>query len=98
MLAPDIEKRARSDAKDQVDAFLCRLNAFAEESPPPADRVLRCVVHLAGGKLEHLESAIHNAKLDWRDVIVSAEYEPKPGTKRWQGDLIHVRDFNLPFP
>lgn len=98
MLAPDIERQVRFDAKDEAEAFLLRLHVFAEENPPPGDRVLRCVVYIARGKLDRLERAIQSAKLDWRDVIVSAEYEPKPGTKRWQGELVQVRDFNLPFP
>ena len=97
MLAADIEKRVRAEAKDEAETFLHRLRVFAEENPALGDRVLRCVVYIAGGKVERLELAMQSAKLDWRDVIVSAEYQPKPGTKRWQGEFVQVRDLNLPF-
>ena len=96
-LPTDIEKRIRSDAKDQADELVRRVDAFAAKHPDFGERVLRCVVFVAQGKLDQLESAMQLAELDWRDVIVAAEYVPKPGTKRSLGDYVQVRDMNRPF-
>lgn len=93
----DIEKRIRADAKDRAEEFLRLVDAFAAKHPDFWDRVIRCVVYVSQGKIEQLESAIQLAELDWRDVIVAAEYVPKSGTKRSLGDYVQVRDMNLPF-
>ena len=97
MLPPDIERRVRSEAKEDAEEFIRRLSAFAIEYPDFGDRVLRCVVYSARGKLDHLESAMALARLDPRDAIVAAEYDSRPGTTPRQQDLVQIRDMNLPF-
>ena len=96
-IAPDIENKIRADAGDLACEMLEQLAAFAGRNPESGDRILRCLVYLAQGKIDRLGYAIETAESDWRDTIVQAEYEPRPGTKRFQGDYIHVRDFNKPF-
>lgn len=96
-IAPDIEMKVRADSGDVAEGMLARLNAFAIEHPDLQDRILRCLVFLAQGKMDRLGIAIQTAESDWRDTIVQAEYEPRPGTKWFQGDYVRVRDFNLPF-
>ncbi|HWB76738.1 MAG TPA: hypothetical protein VG755_17350 [Nannocystaceae bacterium] len=51
-------------------------------------RVIRCVVHLADGDLATLAEMTAAACLDWRDVIMWAEYAP--GGRR-------IHDFTTPF-
>jgi hypothetical protein len=96
-IAPDIENKIRSEAGDFADEMLEQLAAFVGRNPDIDDRILRCLVYLAQGKIDRLGYAIQTAESDWRDAIVQAEYEPRPGTKRFQGDYIQVRDFNKPF-
>ncbi len=96
-IAPDIQQRVRADSGDLAEEMLARLSAFAIEHPDLGDRVLRCLVFLAQGKPDRLGIAIETAESDWRDTIVQAEYEPRPGTKRFQGDYVQVRDFHNPF-
>jgi hypothetical protein len=96
-LAPDIVQRVRNEAAAEADDMLALLRAIATEVPGVGDRVLRCLVYLSRGSLASLSAAAETARRDWRDAIVAAEYEPRPGTKRFQGDYIQVRDFNQPF-
>lgn len=51
-------------------------------------RVLRCVVHLAAGELARIDELVAAACLDWRDVIMWAEYAR---------DGRRVHDFTKPF-
>lgn len=96
-LAPDIVQRVRTEAGADADEVLAQLSIIASEVPEMGDRVLRCLVFLSRGRLDSLLAAAETARQDWRDTIVAAEYEPRPGTKRFQGDYIQVRDFNQPF-
>jgi len=52
------------------------------------DRILRCLVFVAHGSFTALADAVALARTDYRDLIVSAEYD-----RHWQP----VRDFNEPF-
>ncbi len=52
------------------------------------DRELRCALFLGEGDLDKLKRAIDLGKLDYRDLILNAEYET-PGYRR-------VRDFTEP--
>ena len=96
-LAPDIVQRVLAEAGADTDEMLAQLSAIASEVPGVGDRVLRCLVYLSRGSLASLSAAAETVRQDWRDTIVAAEYEPRPGTKRFQGDYIQVRDFNQPF-
>lgn len=53
------------------------------------DRLIRCIVYLANGDLDSLDVWINQARLDWRDVIMNAEYSGP--------DEQQVRDFRRPF-
>jgi hypothetical protein len=66
------------------------LRELQEEDPRIfCDRILRCIVFSAQGRFDWFESAVALARIDWRDVIVNAEYDRDRETRR--------RDFNLPF-
>ena len=53
------------------------------------DRILRCIVFVAGGSFEQLAEAVALARLDWRDLIVGAEYDGHFGAQQ--------RDLSSPF-
>ena len=53
------------------------------------DQLIRCIVYLASGDLASLDEWIERARLDWRDVIMNAEFS-SPDEK-------HVRDFRKTF-
>jgi hypothetical protein len=54
-----------------------------------SDRILRCIVFSANGRFDWFASEVPLARVDWRDVIVNAEYDRDRATRR--------RDFNQPF-
>jgi hypothetical protein len=60
-------------------------------------RIVRCIIHAAQGRLDGITHYIRLAITDYRDLIVAAEYETRPGSKRWQGIKDHIHDFNRPF-
>ena len=91
MLPQDITTRVRSDfLEDDAIAILQLLNELQNEDPKIfCDRILRCIVFSAQGSFDWFASAVALARIDWRDVIVNAEYDRDRETRR--------RDFNLPF-
>ena len=88
MLPADVIDRLRSDFPDgdECDLAISVLSDLAEEFDP---RIVRCVTHLAGGDLDRLGDADKLARLDCRDVMVSAEYDGMEGER--------LRDFSKPF-
>jgi hypothetical protein len=72
------------------------LQEFSEEIPRVrvlleslhSDRLIRCALFLARGSFPRLETTVKLGLADYRDLIMSAEYD------RFQ---IQLRDFNRPF-
>jgi len=92
MLAQDIIERLEWDFDDPEEAALATsvLKDFAEENQELSnERILRCIVFVARGDLNRLGEAIDLAKIDYRDLIVWAEYDEKRE---------RVRDLSVPFP
>jgi len=75
-LPEDIVIKIRQDFSE--DDSLCALQMFKElcaENPSLfSDRILRCLVVLARGRIEKLTKAVALARSDWRDLISFAEY------------------------
>jgi len=68
------------------------LAQLRRESPDIfGDRVTRSVVFVAKGNFEEFVKAVELARLDWRDLIVQAEYDG------WSGEEYRRRDLNMPF-
>lgn len=68
---PDIVSQVRSDfPPDEVSARLDQLAAASM-----CQRVLRCIVFAARGHPWYFDSLCKLARIDYRDVIVAAEYE-----------------------
>jgi hypothetical protein len=87
MPLPDdiLQRVARDFAAQNVAAAVDSLDAFRGPERP---RVLRCVVHLAEGSPERLQHFLRVAELDYRDVILFAEYDRQDR---------HVRDLRREF-
>jgi hypothetical protein len=91
MLPQDIVTKVRQDfSEDDAIAILQLLSELQTENPRIfSDRILRCIVFSARGRFDEFACAVALARLDWRDVIVNAEYDRDRETRR--------RDFGLPF-
>ncbi|MDB6121444.1 MAG: hypothetical protein JWQ71_437 [Pedosphaera sp.] len=91
-LPEDIIAKVRRDfSEDEEAPILQMLSEYQQRHPEQPARILRCIVFLADGSFNEFAEAIKLAQLDWRDLIVSAEYDSGSGEER------HVRNFNSPF-
>jgi hypothetical protein len=91
MLARDILGKVYRDfeAPDEVALVLSLLGDFTEQNQElSSDRILRCIVFAANADLDLLDKTIDLAKIDYRDLIVWAEYNEK---------YEKVRDLSTPF-
>ena len=57
-----------------------------------SSRIIRCIIYLSENSIEKLRENINSAKIDWRDIILWAEYE---NDEKNEPKL--KRDFNKPF-
>jgi hypothetical protein len=95
----DVERVVNRDyAPDMVADILRRIDAT---DVPERARVALACLKLANGDRRQLEGALHSAVVDYRDVLMAAEY-PLAG-KRWsrwntlsdqERSSIHERDWN----
>jgi hypothetical protein len=91
-LPEDIITKVRRDfSEDDALAILQLLAEFQIKNPDLSNRILRCIVFLAHGNFDEFARAVAMARLDWRDLIVAAEYDG------FSGEENRRRDFNLPF-
>jgi len=90
-LPADIRRRiARDFGPADASALLVDIAAHRTSGPRIfSDRIVRCIVYVAGGDLEIAGRAIALALVDWRDHIVWAEYDGKFDQQ--------LRDLNHPF-
>ncbi|CAM4420777.1 elongation factor Tu [Zobellia nedashkovskayae] len=54
-------------------------------------RIIRAIIHLANKDSDHLKKIIGQAKTDWRDILLWAEYKDE------NGKTTQIRDFNKEF-
>ena len=57
-----------------------------------SNRIIRCIIFLSKNSVEKLKENISLAIIDWRDIILLAEYENNESN-----EPILKRDFNKPF-
>lgn len=82
-----VEKRFPEQQRDEATSILLSARINANETPSP--RMLRCALFASNGQLNELRHYVALLLIDWRDVIVAAEYE------FLNGNSVHVRDFGL---
>ena len=86
---PDIAARVRKEYDPAlVERVHLGLESLARLEGPGSFRLRRCVLFAAEGSLSELESAIKLGLTDYRDLIMSAEYD-RNGNR--------LRDLSLPF-
>lgn len=86
----DISAKIRRDFT-ATDAAVVeqRLSALWRDEPSLfGERILRCIVLASQGRLSGLEHSITMARTDYRDLIVTAEYD-----RDWK----QIRDLNRSF-
>jgi hypothetical protein len=89
MLTTDIERFIDRKFKglDREAAWaLCKVATIHDGSP----RLIRCALFICQASLEKLRDEIEHLKIDYRDVILAAEYVSRGG------ELLRVRNFNEP--
>lgn len=90
----DILRKINADFGDDASAAIKVLeNAIEKIAFLKTDRVLRCIVFLAKGKINDLHKYIEAAEFDTRDVMLWAEYEEIQGKNNFK----RLRDFNNTF-
>jgi len=93
----DIITRIKADFGSDADKAMTALNEAVEKTDSlDLDRIIRCIVFLAEGNLSNLNMYIKMAILDYRDVILCAEYE-KLSDDLFPNDNKRLRDFNKTF-
>ena len=86
MLPKDIRNRIRRDFSiDKYSLVESLLDQYSGREP---DRVMRCIIHLSNGSYEKLKVNIETANLDYRDIILFAEYDLNDR---------QINDFKKPF-
>jgi hypothetical protein len=90
-LADDISAKIRTDfSGGEMLPVIEMLTELQVEDPRLfCDRILRCIVYIADGEFDELAGAVKLARLDFRDLIVQAEYDGHFGSRQ--------RDLSLPF-
>jgi len=75
--------------QEKLDSSIPALHLEAETKGTIGDRIIRAVLYLSDGDLPKFHEKIKLARLDWRDVLMQAEYS-FPEEER-------LRDFNKTF-
>jgi hypothetical protein len=91
-LPPDVERYVeRKFAEgERVQALELLRKAVLEDGKPASPRLLRCALLTSEGKLDRLRSQVEHIAVDYRDVILEAEYEKQ------RGEFVRMRDLNEP--
>jgi hypothetical protein len=87
-LPTDITAKLNADFSDSDDRKLVQ-SILEDLEGNENHRIMRCILYLANGDLKTFGIYSDLAQVDYRDVIMNAEYE-RPSNKR-------LRDFNKPF-
>ena len=80
-------KFAKGDRAAAVALLLCARTHEGVAGP----RLQRCALVASNGSLERLMHYVHMLEVDYRDVIVAAEYDAGNN-----GELVQVRDLTKP--
>ena len=93
LFSSDIRERIFSDFGNEsvlviqaLQTFLISNEAFRSE------RLVRCIIYLADKKVDGIKKGIKDARMDWRDVLMAAEYENSKDTQPKR-----IRDFSRKF-
>ena len=89
-LPPDVERYVRRTFAEPEQALQLLGKAVLHDGELASPRLLRCAVVNSRGELERLRIEVRHMAIDYRDVILEAEYEKQ------RGEFVRVRDLNAP--
>lgn len=89
-LPPDVERYVRRTFAEPEPALELLRKAVLHDGEPASPRLLRCALVNSRGDLDKLRIEVEHMALDYRDVILEAEYEKR------RGEYVRVRDLNEP--
>jgi hypothetical protein len=94
MIPADVEAYLRrSFVDDEVEQAIALLDAAVTHTGAPAQpRLQRCAVIACNGSLSRLKHQIDTLAIDYRDVIVAAEYSMR------DGELVRTRNLEREIP
>jgi hypothetical protein len=88
----DIKNRVQSDfGENHIRAIAKIQELIISNESFQSHRIIRAVIHLANKDADHLKKIIGQARTDWRDILLWAEY------KDVNGKTTQIRDFNKEF-
>jgi hypothetical protein len=85
-ITPRLRARIDADFPEHAGMIVDRLhslNRLVTESHQDPKRMFAAMVRLAHGRLDKLDSALRLARLDWRDLLVAADF----GNEDWPARL-----------
>jgi hypothetical protein len=80
------------DLADREMAASILAGAKIHDGSAASPRLIRCAAVASGGSLERLRAQVEELMVDWRDVIISGEYDSVAG------ELLRIRDLDDPIP
>lgn len=91
-LPADIERYVEREfaEAERMQALELLRNALLHDGERPSARLLRCALVNSAGQLERLRTELEHMAIDYRDVILQAEYEKQ------RGEFVRIRDLNEP--
>ncbi|ABG57868.1 protein chain elongation factor EF-Tu [Cytophaga hutchinsonii ATCC 33406] len=92
LYAEDIKHKLRADFGEKYpEAFRSMQRFIISDNAFQNPRIIRAVIYLANKNILQLEKTIQQARTDWRDILLWAEYQEE------NGQTIQVRDFTNEF-
>jgi hypothetical protein len=85
-ITPRLRGRIDADFQKHADMVVDRLHsldALVRDSRQDPERMFAAMVRLADGRLDKLDVALRLARLDWRDLLVAADF----GNADWPARL-----------
>lgn len=85
-ITPRLRGRIDADFPKHADMVVNRLHELdpvVTDSRQDPQRMFAAVVRLAHGRLDKLDTALRLARLDWRDLLVAADF----GNEDWPARL-----------
>ncbi len=74
-MEPDIYKKIQQDFGEKASVILALLKSLdVKIKGPTSKRVIRAILYLANGDLTILHIKVKQAKVDYRDIFMQAEY------------------------
>ena len=91
-LPADVERYVARSYPERERRLVLELfrKAVLHDGKPASPRLLRCALLTSGGSLDSLRAQVEHMAIDYRDLILQAEYE------RRHGEFVQVRDLNEP--